>query len=640
MSSHHLRVLLAFACLFSAAAASALTLGEARTASHVGERVTVEIDYRLAPGESLDAGCIHFAGTREGGKSINQGAISLRPGDGVIVVRSSHFVETPEVRLPLQVGCGFDLKLEFGVKLVTPESRILPPVPEQVAGFGGGASRPAERPAFRTPVSPGGRSAVASPVVLPAPPAEPHRSARGSGQLYSGKIAVMNGRPDFRDRVVLGAGPGMVGEPRLLLANELASWRNIDEADTPRRQLFRLEYRVLQALHDQAQSQLDTAEKLRQLDSTLSELQRLGQAVVQQDFRLQASAQTNSSSPAGASMPEPVPVAVPTSSPTPAVAPTSPPVSVPVTTPHPIREPDGLWLEWLIWALLAVLVIGLLVVGLRRVRLARERQAEEPLPVPKAVIDPPRDAESEFFDDEPVPAFRRVRAFQAPAAGVAGVATAPSVLPKVADDVATPFAAKPSAPPPPVAQKEPPIPPHRPEQLDVEPVMELADIMLSFGRVKGAAQALQEFVDQNPEDALAPWIRLMDVYRIAGMRGEFERVAANLNQHFNVEIQRWEAMAAQNASTGTPPSSETLPIDWQTAAREQRGIEDLAHIASRIVGLWPGYDCLLYLEQLLRDTRGGQRSGFSMPVVEELMFLIDLLQTLAKMELEAATPMT
>ncbi len=91
------------------------------------------------------------------------------------------------------------------------------------------------------------------------------------------------------------------------------------------------------------------------------------------------------------------------------------------------------------------------------------------------------------------------------------------------------------------------------EHFEANPVMELADIMLSFGRVKGAAQALQEFIDHNPEEALQPWIRLMDVYRMAGMRSEFENVARNLNQHFNVEVQSWEEGAPETArSEGVP----------------------------------------------------------------------------------------
>ena len=35
------------------------------------------------------------------------------------------------------------------------------------------------------------------------------------------------------------------------------------------------------------------------------------------------------------------------------------------------------------------------------------------------------------------------------------------------------------------------------EHFEANPVMELAEIMLSFGRVKGAAQALQEYIDSN-----------------------------------------------------------------------------------------------------------------------------------------------
>ena len=98
------------------------------------------------------------------------------------------------------------------------------------------------------------------------------------------------------------------------------------------------------------------------------------------------------------------------------------------------------------------------------------------------------------------------------------------------------------------------------EHFEANPVMELADIMLSFGRVKGAAQALQEFIDHNPQEALQPWIRLMDVYRMAGMRAEFEQVARNLNQHFNVEVQSWEQAEAQAASASQAGAGRRAPV--------------------------------------------------------------------------------
>jgi hypothetical protein len=164
------------------------------------------------------------------------------------------------------------------------------------------------------------------------------------------------------------------------------------------------------------------------------------------------------------------------------------------------------------------------------------------------------------------------------------------------------------------------------EHFEVNPVMELADIMLSFGRVKGAAQALQEFIDNNPQEALQPWIRLMDVYRMAGMRAEFENVARNLNQHFNVEVQSWEQGSGQ---------LEIVPMDnadVPPVAPRPQCLEDLPRLMNTAVELWKEGDVVGYLYQLLRDNRGGQRAGFALPVVEDILFLIELKETANRME--------
>jgi hypothetical protein len=179
------------------------------------------------------------------------------------------------------------------------------------------------------------------------------------------------------------------------------------------------------------------------------------------------------------------------------------------------------------------------------------------------------------------------------------------------------------------------------EHLEVNPVMELADIMLSFGRVKGAAQALQEYIDHNPEEALQPWIRLMNVYRMAGMREEFDCLAQNLNQHFNVEVQQWDPEQAPS-----PPPDKPSEFIWD-AEREGAAelpsisakattIEDMGHLRNKLIEYWGSADCLDFLHQLLRDNRGGQRSGFTLPVVEEILFLIELQETKNMMEKHAA----
>ncbi|MDQ5960254.1 MAG: hypothetical protein QG592_1336, partial [Pseudomonadota bacterium] len=149
---------------------------------------------------------------------------------------------------------------------------------------------------------------------------------------------------------------------------------------------------------------------------------------------------------------------------------------------------------------------------------------------------------------------------------------------------------------------------------DANPVMELAEIMLSFGRIQGAAQTLQEYIEANPKEALQPWVKLLDIYRTGDMHAEFDALAHKLNKNFNVEVQHWEAQAVPLAETET---EEQLP--------KATTLEELPHICAQLVARWVLPDCLDYLHQLLRDNRGGQRSGFTLPVVQEILLLIDIL---------------
>ncbi len=175
------------------------------------------------------------------------------------------------------------------------------------------------------------------------------------------------------------------------------------------------------------------------------------------------------------------------------------------------------------------------------------------------------------------------------------------------------------------------------EHFEANPVMELAEIMLSFGRVKGAAQALQEYVDANPQETVKPWIRLMDVYRMAGMRHEFERVARELNKNFNVEVQKWE-LPAEGVDTEVDLVLDTENMQPMSRAAEAKveGVEGMPAITEQILMRWQGDDVIDYMNQLLRDNRGGTRIGFSLPVINDILFLIDLKEIARASEEESA----
>ena len=170
---------------------------------------------------------------------------------------------------------------------------------------------------------------------------------------------------------------------------------------------------------------------------------------------------------------------------------------------------------------------------------------------------------------------------------------APSVLDWSADDE-TP---KPAAP-----RAGPNAEPNREEH---KSAVELADIMMSFGRMHGAAETLAEFIRGNPRQAVTPWLKLLEVYRAAGLRIEFDTIAKELNKTFNVNVVTWQNYDELRASTTR--------------------IEDLPHIARALQESWRTPACQLYLQQLLRDNREGTRAGFPFTVIDEILLLAAIL---------------
>jgi hypothetical protein len=139
-----------------------------------------------------------------------------------------------------------------------------------------------------------------------------------------------------------------------------------------------------------------------------------------------------------------------------------------------------------------------------------------------------------------------------------------------------------------------------------DPALELADIMSSMGLTDGAAHALVERIRANPRQALSHWLKLLDVYRQAGKKEEFENAAEELRTTFNVKPGNWN------------PKTE----DRDTGA----SLESYPHIAAQLKKLWPKPECGDYLLGLLADNREGKRAGFPLRVVEEIVLLLAMLR--------------
>lgn len=144
----------------------------------------------------------------------------------------------------------------------------------------------------------------------------------------------------------------------------------------------------------------------------------------------------------------------------------------------------------------------------------------------------------------------------------------------------------------------------------VEPTLQLAEIMLSMGLEQGAAQALVDYAEANPRDALYHWLKLLGIYRQQGLHKDFAETAEKLRHYFNIHA---EYSASQDASqdANDPPT-----------------LEKFSRVAEHVQEIWRQPDqCIGYLRHLLEDNREGVRAGFPQTVAEEILLLIEILKT-------------
>lgn len=568
--------------LLSSVGASAAGLGEINNQPALGERLRLEINILGGGKEALDASCYELK-QPSGGDDIpwlKSATLSVRKGgQPVLEIRSIQTLHDPILAVAVQLGCGQEILREYLV-LASPawdapaaEMVSLPEAPVN--------SVPVAAPRKRvTPARPASRSQPGSGFV-------PHRAASSRLSFAQGTMS---------DRLTLSAG-SEVGDPALRLSPELSS-RDMQstEISEAQREMLRLEFRMLLALHEQALTELQASEKLRNLDKALGDLQK------------------NTAEPAKAEVPiTPVVTSASASLPVPAKAKPG------VTSGSAFSMLD----EWGVSILLLLATVG--VAGWLGWRTVQERHARQLLQSEYLPIVPLVDDEESVPEEEEVPA-----GVDVPVAHEAVGDVMVIDFPLDADAHASTGINLPDMPLVAPHAEEPVRSATVDKHFEANPVMELADIMLSFGRVKGAAQALQEYIDANPQEALQPWIRLMDIYRLAGMRPEFEALTLNLNKNFNVEIQHWEKPA--------PPALAILPLDFVldealpnvTQQPKADCLEDMPHIMQQIIERWSSDDVTEYLQQLLRDNRGGSRLGFALNVIEEILFLIELKDNIAK----------
>lgn len=196
-----------------------------------------------------------------------------------------------------------------------------------------------------------------------------------------------------------------------------------------------------------------------------------------------------------------------------------------------------------------------------------------------------------------------------PAAAVAESAPAPEQTPVIdfvleEADPATVAAEKPRAP-------KNPLPLVTPETVsaslkkNVEPTLQLAEIMLSMGLEQGAAQTLVEYSEAHPKHAIYHMLKLLGIYRKRGLHQEFQETAEKLRKNFNIQAADWAL-----------PESSDAP-----------SLEGFSRVSQHVQSIWgQPEECITYLRHLIEDNRDGARAGFPQSVAEEILLLVEILK--------------
>jgi hypothetical protein len=154
---------------------------------------------------------------------------------------------------------------------------------------------------------------------------------------------------------------------------------------------------------------------------------------------------------------------------------------------------------------------------------------------------------------------------------------------------------------------------------ELDHALDLANAMLSVGSTAAALQTLKEYLNANPTRSIRPWLKLLETYRHTGARAEFEREADLVHRHFNVRVPSWDEGVA-----GEP----LLSFFEEDAGEASPSLEDIPHLAAQIQASWGTGACQAYLRHLLADNRGGERAGFPVSIVAEILMLEDILNDL------------
>lgn len=599
-------------------------LGSASTQSRIGGPLRIEIPILAEDAERIESSCLRLAPVPAAYSEelpwLSKAKLSLeKQGNTRLLVVSSPSNSHPALMLGIQIGCGMEMRRDYTLLLNPPLGETNQP------------SSPVIAPAFSQPAAPVVAPKTAAADTLRTTSGDTARSI--ANRLYPGDVSaqrrmarallirnasVLQGRQGTYDSLPAGIelevpplpdnlparaeqqaseSPPVTARPapaklaparaplsarqgrdRLLvssagedgalkLSTDIGQRKELNE---DQRNRLRTELQLIATLDEKIATQLELADRLRQLEAMQTRLKADADRL---ESELRAQQTTQASAPASTPADSQSRAAVATAN---------------TNTP----TPSAPWYTAIGWIAAALLGLAALL-GAGWWFWRRQNTDEhngDTIPVPNSglegevgehLIEPL--SEADIWPDEEGHAPRANPRVAASMEGALGMLSAsglgPASMLQILDD-------------------------------DVEEhdsAVELADIMMSFGRVQGAAQTLADFIRANPKQAVKPWIKLLEVYRAADMRVEYEALTTQLNKTFNVKTIAWD--------------------DFDIARQAPESLENMPHIMTRLAETWGRRDCQVFLHELLRDNRQGTRQGFPLAIIDEILLLLGILES-------------
>lgn len=136
-------------------------------------------------------------------------------------------------------------------------------------------------------------------------------------------------------------------------------------------------------------------------------------------------------------------------------------------------------------------------------------------------------------------------------------------------------------------------------------ILDHADVFLSHGRTSLAIQLLQNHLLDFPKQSATIWLFLLDLLAKENLQALYEQTTLECKEHFNIRI----------------------PAFSNDEASPKQHLEDFPRLTAGLEQVWGTPSALVYLDDLIYNSRLENRVGFEKNVLEELVLLRSIAQS-------------